>query len=51
MSVEAVNDCSNANRSIRYLLEMHIRIPARMVADVLISVKVKHLGDRAVDYC
>jgi hypothetical protein len=50
VGVASADDCPDADGAIRYLLELHVRIPARMVADVLMSVEMKRLGHWSVDY-
>jgi len=48
--INSFDDCSDANRTVRYLLELHVRIPARMVANVLMSEEAEYIRNRAIDY-
>jgi len=48
--VDSFDDGSDANGTIRYLLELHERIPARMVANVLMSEEAEYIRNRAIDY-
>jgi len=43
------NDRSHANRPLRHLLQVHVRIPSRVVLDMIGGKEAEDFGDGAVD--
>jgi hypothetical protein len=48
--VDSFDDCSDADWPTRYLLELHVRIPARVVTNVLMSEETEYISNGALDY-